>query len=220
MLDSATARRIGLALRDTDAVSGVHGPASASRLDGFGGAVGGCKLPRSILVLDLEPVSRLCHQRIDGLVGLDFFESRVVQIDFTAEKVRLPQRFDFAHTNSQVLRLMKRNDSVCLQAAVNGTSPQWIRLDTGCDGGLHWVSAKTDFWRARHQTPTGPIGDPPEVFGAEVQIGAERWFESQACRHSRELFPGEHGLIGNGILSKFLVTIDLAGKRLALDRIR
>jgi len=221
VLNSQAAQRIGLALKDSDPISGVTGPTLASRADGFDGALGGCKLPRAILVLDLEPVSALCRQRIDGLVGLDFFENRVIQIDFAAEKVRLLPRFDFTRTGGQVLQLAKRNDAVCLRAAVNGTSPQWMRLDTGCDGSLHWVSAKSNLCRtAPRVAATSPLGDSPEIFGAEVQIGAEHWFESQTCLHRREIFPSERGLIGNGVLSKFLVTFDLAGKRVALEKIR
>jgi hypothetical protein len=217
VLNSQAAQRIGLALKDSDPISGVTGLTMASRADGFDGALGGCKLPRTILVLDLEPVSALCRQRIDGLVGLDFFENRVIQIDFTAEKVRLLSHSDFIRTGGQILQLARRNDAVCLRAAVNGASPQWMRLDTGCDGGLHWVSAKSHLWRASPKVAAG-LGDSPELLGAQVQIGAEHWFERQTWLHRREIFPSERGLIGNGVLSKFLVTIDLAGKRVVLDK--
>jgi hypothetical protein len=33
----------------------------------------------------------------------------------------------------------------------------------------------------------------------------------------REIFPGEAGLLGNGALSKYRVTIDGIGKRLVLE---
>jgi hypothetical protein len=92
-----------------------------------------------------------------------------------------------------------------------------MRLDTGCDGGLHWVNSKSSSLTGRSKTPNAD--EAPEMIGAELQIGHERWFEPETFRHSRGLFPGERGLIGNGILSKFLVTIDLSGQRLALEKI-
>jgi hypothetical protein len=44
---------------------------------------GGIVLPKSVLAIDLRALSHRCDQRVDGILGVDFFRGRIVQIDFT-----------------------------------------------------------------------------------------------------------------------------------------
>ena len=49
--------------------------------------------------------------------------------------------------------------------------------------------------------------------------GAERVSSVKTGVHAQPIFPGEAGLIGNGLLSQFQVTVDIPGSRLLLPRV-
>jgi hypothetical protein len=51
-----------------------------------------------------------------------------------------------------------------------------------------------------------------------VLLGSERISAVKTGIHSQPLFAGDHGLIGNGLLSQFRVPVDAAGARLLLHR--
>ena len=51
-------------------------------------------------------------------------------------------------------------------------------------------------------------------------LGSERLSAVQTGVHQQPLFSGEAGLLGNGLLSQFRVTVDAGKSRLLLDRIR
>ena len=53
----------------------------------------------------------------------------------------------------------------------------------------------------------------------EVQLGGERLSGVKVGLHARPIFPGEAGLLGGGVLSRFAsVTFDAPGQRLLLVR--
>ena len=89
VLNLSTAQRLGLKLGSTVIVSGVdttlkgHWPVKLSA------NANQIKLPDKYLALDLSKLSGACSNSIDGLIGADFFCDRVVQIDYTAQKLRL-----------------------------------------------------------------------------------------------------------------------------------
>jgi hypothetical protein len=55
---------------------------------------GGIVLPKSVLAIDLRALSHRCDQRVDGILGVDFFRGRIVQIDFTEGRVRILEKCD------------------------------------------------------------------------------------------------------------------------------
>ena len=89
VLDLAAARRLGLKLGARQTVLGVQSRSCAYPVEGFGASVAGVPIASSLLAINLSGPSRGCHQRIDGLLGADFFRDRIVQIDFTAQMIRL-----------------------------------------------------------------------------------------------------------------------------------
>lgn len=213
-----TAQRLGLKLGARETVQGVQGRSAAYRIDSLAATVGSAPVPRDMLAFDLSSVSAESGSRIDGLLGADFFRDRVVQIDFAAQKVRLFDRSESCAIGGQILPLVRRHDALCVRVGVNGNAPQWMRLDTGCSGALEWVVAGAKS-RRDSGTSVAATGTSREHIQTDVLLGSERIPAVKTGLHSQPLFAGENGLIGNGLLSQFRVTVDAAGGRLLLQRV-
>jgi predicted aspartyl protease len=96
VLDLDRARALGMKVGNPESVQGVNGRAVAYRVDDFQAESGGIALPNSVLATNLQTISNCCHQHIDGILGMDFFRGRIVQIDFAARRVRLLQQHDLS----------------------------------------------------------------------------------------------------------------------------
>ncbi|MBU6400267.1 MAG: retroviral-like aspartic protease family protein [Verrucomicrobia bacterium] len=218
-LSSAAARHLGISLTDSVLVHGVHTQSVGYWTTPLVATVGAVPLRQRFLVVDLEGFSRRCHCAVDGLLGADFFRHRVVQLDFEAEQVRLLARAAPTATRT-VLPLASRNGALLLPIRVNGGRPQWARLDTGCASALEWV---------RDGPP--PPGVVPRVSiglaeitipqtRSTVELGGALFEHVPTGLHAMRIFPGESGLLGSALLSRFTVTVDAPAGRLILDRRR
>src|SRR5215471_12479512 len=83
-IDLQKARSLGVPLGNRQIVQGVNGQGSAYRVNDLQAVCGGIALPKSVLAIDLRALSGSCRQPVDGILGVDFFRSRIVQIDFAA----------------------------------------------------------------------------------------------------------------------------------------
>jgi hypothetical protein len=216
VLDVACARGLGLKLGRAEAVQGVGGRCTAYRVNGFTAEVGGLPVAASLLALDLGSISASCGRAVDALLGLDFFRGRVVQIDYAAGKIRLLGRDEIPAAGAQILRLTTRHDVLCVRVGVNGSTPQWMRLDTGCSSGVEWVAGRGSAREHARTSVAAAVGSRRSI-EAEVVLGAERLPGVKVGLHDAPIFAGESGLLGNGLLSKFRVTVDAAKSRLILS---
>jgi hypothetical protein len=100
---------------------------------------------------------------------------------------------------------------------VNDASPQWVRLDTGCATALQWVDESARPAKARGAPAIGLAAGLPSCL-ATVQLGVMRFERVPTGFHRDEIFRGERGLLGNGLLARFSrVTIDSRAGRLVLE---
>jgi hypothetical protein len=103
--------------------------------------------------------------------------------------------------------------------AVGGSEPRWTRLDSGCNEALHWVEAGRGAAEEQRDISIGFFSDPSKLVRRSVMLGGESFADVKTAVHGRELFPGEAGLLGNGLLSRFAtVTIDLPKTRVVLTK--
>jgi len=246
VVDLNQAHAFGMRVGNPELVQGVSGRAVAYRVDDFEANSGGVVLPKSVLATNLQAISQRCHQHIDGILGMDFFRGRIVQIDFAARRVRLVERGSLSLADCEILPIRICNDAFCVPVRVAENPAQWIRLDTGCDACLDWVVSdpgkrltqgtsvglshlskrrerrERRYRRHRISAPGDP-GDPGDsgVDGVKttVQIGKQR-FAVLAAVHKEPMFSGEAGLLGNGLLSRFRLTIDEPGSRVIFERNR
>jgi hypothetical protein len=215
LIDLDRARALGMRIGDPESVQGVSGRAVAYRVHDFQANSGGVALPKSVLAIDLQAISQRCHQPIDGILGMDFFRGRIVQIDFAARTVRLVERDSLSLANCEILPIKICNDAICVPVRVAENPAQWIRLDTGCDACLDWVVSDRGK-RVTEGTSFGLSHFSRNYVKTTVQIGKQR-FVVAAAVHEKSMFSGEGGLLGNGLLSKFRLTIDEPGDRVIFE---
>jgi hypothetical protein len=218
VIDLDRARALGMRIGDPESVQGVSGRTVAYRVDDFQANSGGVALPKSVLAINLQTISQRCHQHIDGILGMDFFRGRIVQIDFAARTVGIVERDSLSLANCEILPIKICNDAFCVPIRVAENPAQWIRLDTGCDACLDWVVSRPGK-RLTEGTSFGLSHFSRDYVKTTVQIGKQR-FVVAAAVHEEPMFSGEAGLLGNGLLSKFRLTIDEPGDRVIFERNR
>lgn len=207
VLSLKAAERLRLPLLAPEPVQGVGAESVAYHIAPVKATAGRVRLTHIPIVLDLSNAAELCSHPVDGLLGMDFFANRIVQIDYHAQKIRLLSRTDDVTADVRV-PLQVRNGTFNVPVGVNGSTHRWTRLDTGSNDSLHWVTRPERSSRRNSQGTIGFLTDPSRMFRASVQVG-DRTFDSvHVAPHDQEIFAGEAGLLGNGILSRFTVTID------------
>lgn len=216
VLDLQTARQLGVKFGGSQTVQGVHSQAVARQVKDFDARISDVALPNSLLALDLSAVSKTCSQKIDGLLGADFFRRRVVQLDFTAGCVRLLNQADPVATTAQILPIKTCNNAFCIPVCIAGSAQQWMRLDTGCDSALEWVVSDAKS-KALRGSSIGLSNASVRYLHTEVQLGAKSFSAVKTGVHEQQIFCGESGLIGNPLLSHFRVTIDAQRKHVVLE---
>ncbi len=140
-----------------------------------------------------------------------------MQIDYAAGKLRLLSRAELSGQPGQTLPLAKRNDALCVRVGIDGSAAGWLRLDTGCNSALEWVVSRASAKKSARTSVAAATGSP-RTFLAAVTLGTERFPHVKVGLHTQPMFAGESGLVGNGLLSNFVVTIDAAKGRVILTR--
>ncbi len=220
VINLSTARRIGLKLGREVMVHGVQSMLTGYWQERMSAKVGEVNLPHGYLAVDLDKLSSSCERPVDGLVGADFFRGRVVQIDFEAQRIRLlkPEK---AGKAGESLPLQLRSCGMRVPIRVNDHDRQWVRLDTGCATALQWVTSGVRPEQCERKMAIGlaEISIPQTV--ATVGIGEHEFDKVPTGLHETAIFPGEAGLLGNALLSRFsTVTIDAKAGRVILGERR
>ena len=213
VIDIVAARRVGLQFHERQTVLGASGRTVAFRVEGFRAQAADVPVASSLLALDLSAPSCGCHHRIDGLLGADFLRDHIVEINFAAQTLRLLQRGEMNSEGCEALPLARRNDALCARISVDGNAPEWLRLDTGCNTSLEWVVAG-DKTRSLANVSASSVRE----IQTDVQIGGLRIAAVKTGVHKEQMFADESGLIGNGLLSRFTITIDATGQRCLLAK--
>ena len=221
VINLSTAKRIGMKLGREVMVHGVQTMLTGYWQERISAKVGEVELPREYLSVDLEKLSSSCERPVDGLVGADFFRGRVVQIDFVAHKIRLlkPEK---KVKSDEALPLQVRPCGMRVPISVNGHERQWVRLDTGCATALQWVTTAVRLEQCtgrRMAIGLTEISIPQTE--TVVGIGEHEFTKVPTGLHETAFFPGEAGLLGNGLLSRFsIITIDAKAGRVVLQKRR
>jgi len=213
VLSLEAARRLHLALGQGQQVDGVDAGAMALEVERVTPKVDGVALGEFGLAIDLRNAAQLCSERVDGLIGADFFKGRVTQIDYAHRRLRLLAQ---APAEGESLPLRARNGVFCLPVSVNGSKPRWTRLDTGCNDALHWVVPRTDAGRERRGVSIGFITNTEDETLVSVGLGRLTLPYVETTLHGGAIFPGEAGLLGSEVLAQYRVTIDARAGRILL----
>jgi hypothetical protein len=215
VLDLRFAKKLHVPLGAPMEVRGVESKSTAYRIAPIQATDGYSRIATISLAVDLANAEEICGEPVDGLLGIDFFSNRIVQIDFVSHVIRFPAKADPG--GAQTLPIRFRNGAMCVPISVNGSHPRWTRFDTGCNDALHWVIP-----RIRGATPAqgvsiGFLTDARDQTLASVRLGNQSLEFVETTLHGHELFRGEAGLLGNGVLSRFTVTVDAGKRRIILE---
>ena len=214
-----TAKRIGLKLGPEVEVHGVETTLTGYWQQRVSAKVGEMRLPTEYIAVDLEKLSRSCERPVDGLIGADFFRGRVVQIDFDAQRILILKSAK-SEIFDEALPLDLRSCGMRTPIKVNDHQHQWVRLDTGCATPLQWVTSDVppeQCTGTRKAIGLTTVSIPQTT--TTVGLGGPEFTNVPTGLHKTAIFPGEAGLLGNGLLSHFsAVTIDAKARRLILKR--
>jgi hypothetical protein len=215
VINLSTVQRLGLRLGRRVQVKGVHATTTGywpQRLN-----VGESALPKNYLAVDLSELSRSCRCNVDGLIGADFFRDNPVQIDFAAKRIRVLSAKPEAKGNS-ILPLRSKQGALLVAASVNDGRSEWFRLDTGCAAPLRWVQSDYGLQGRETQTAVALTQMSFPVVETRVRLGNFDFDAVPTAVHDTRIFPGEAGLLGNGLLSRLSsITVDAPHGRLVLD---
>lgn len=219
VLDLATARELKLPLKGRVDVQGVNSRVRGHWPAALKARTESIALPSEYLALDLSGLSGKCASHIDGLIGMDFFKNRIVQIDFETLTLRILDSVADGHGAISV-PMQTRPCGMRIAVAVNGREEQWMRLDTGCVSPLQWVAPQIRPEECLgHRVAVGLTQLSLPETETSVQLGAARFEAIKTGIHAKPIFPGEAGLVGLGLLKNFKrITIDSPGHRLVLTK--
>jgi hypothetical protein len=218
VINLSTAKRLGLKQGREVAVRGVDTTVPGYWEEPLSARAGMVEMPGRYLAVDLGRLGSSCAQSVDGLIGADFFCDHVVQIDFEAQKIRLLKPGN-AGESGETLPLQVRRCGMCVPITVNGHKHQRVRLDTGCARALQWVTSDVDPGECTRQMAVGLAEISIPQTKTRVAIGEYEFENVPTGLHETAIFPGEAGLLGNGLLARFgVATIDTKSGQLILGR--
>jgi hypothetical protein len=218
VINRPVAEELGLNLGRKVTVHGVNALIEGRLVDGVRAQLCGVSLPRAWLAVDLSKLSNACERPVDGLVGADFFRGRIVEIEFSANKVRVLTSCR-PNPRDVVLPLVVGASGMRVPISVDQQNKAWVRLDTGCASSLQWVTSDRQNDGCPRQVAIGLAELSIAQTTLPVRLGGHRFENVPVGLHSAAIFPGEAGLLGNGLLSAFgTVTIDARGGRLILGQ--
>lgn len=216
VIDLNTARRLQSRLGQPVVVQGVESTTKGYWPQRLAAKAGDVPLETKYLAVDLEELGQACNCCIDGLIGADFFRGKIVQIDFAKRKIRLLEsNVQIAGQTFVPLRLRPCGMEAPIQ--VNGGEPKFARLDTGCASALQWVTADVQPKDCAQRPAIALNRFTVNETKSAVRFGTAEFQSVPTGIHADEIFAGEAGLIGNGLLSHFkTVTIDARRGQLIL----
>jgi hypothetical protein len=199
-------------------VRGVHATSVGYWPQPLEARAGSVPLPEDYLMVDLGELSQACACPVDGLLGADFFRQHIVQIDFVAQKIRLLDSLNPGKA-AESLPLELRPCGMRVPIQVNGGKERWVRLDTGCASALQWVTSQVASESCLRQPAIGMTTVSVPMTETTVHLGKTEFKSVPTGLHDTEIFAGEAGLLGNGLLSRFSsITIDPMAGRLILEK--
>lgn len=216
VINLSTSKRLGMKLGRKVNVRGVHSTFAGQWQERMAAKAGGVELPRNYLAVDLESLSGSCETPVDGLLGMDFFCGRVVQIDFESERIRLLKP-EAGRSSDEFIPLQLRQCGMRVPICVNGGNRCWVRLDTGCGGALQWVTSNVNPDQCSRRVAIGLLEISVPETETTVNIGSHRFEKVLTGLHEKAIFPGEAGLLGTALLSRFSsITLNARAGRLIL----
>jgi hypothetical protein len=235
VIDATTASAIGLRVTqpvETAAPGGAVEEASAEDVDiKFGSARHRIK---KASVIDLAGISSLLGRHVDGILGHDFFEHFVVEIQYAKQKVVLhePQSYRYAGRGERVPLFIRNNEPFLVAQLKQANRPEvtaLLKIDTGSADFIGFNGSFVDSTRLfREDEPRVPapgvaIGGKTENYLTRLDaftVG-EITIARPVVGFSTDLTRiGDAGTIGGSFLHRFRAIFDYSRRELILEPTR
>jgi hypothetical protein len=219
VISASTARALGLDTGKKIEVQGVHASLTGHWPAKLKARSGNVALPSEYLALNLSTLEHACRRPLDGLLGADFMQGRITEIDFASHQIRLLDRVTVKKSDTAI-PLELCNNCFCLDVGVDDQEQQRVRLDTGCATALQWVTSGQVACEQSQKPAIGLAALAIPRVETTVSLGGRYFGHVLTGIHRQPIFAGEAGLLGNGLLSRFkTVTIDARAGRLILGEL-
>jgi hypothetical protein len=223
IVDRAHSTRLGLHLeQDTAQGTGAgSGTYDVSYVKDVTFSLGDFNIPVPLIgVIDMSAHKSQIGREVEGLVGFDFFEKFIVEVDYESKVIRLfdPKTYRYSGGGESIPIIVDqdaRNPFFMAEITVPGAAPQLRKLliDTGSNDALD------DSFVAQS---TGP---KVEIVGG---VGLGKEFKINVAKVSRlrlggvsfddvDAVAGGVALIGGEVLRRFTVIFDFAHSRMILE---
>jgi hypothetical protein len=188
----------------------------------------------ALLQEDVLELSRQIGSPVNGLLGSDLFEDHIVQIDFTAQRLTFYERESFKlpgryHSLPLIVEQQKLYVPLSVKDTENKEHQYKMLLDTGAGLFAWFRTMGSEVLPIPEKKIYGRIGEgiSGEITGYLARIPAACMgdfclknpvvvFPDSACISDLVINTGRDGTIGNQLLSRFNLFIDIAGRQLHL----
>src|SRR5262245_61217510 len=237
VLNRRVAERLGLDLRASDDARTGGGSVQTASATGITLFVGNTSLPDvTIVAIDLSGLQAGLGRRVDGILGYDIFRRYVVEINYSANTVRLHDPTDDRYEGQgDMLPIVIEDQVPFVQVQVlrptGEASDAKVEFDTGQTGAMTLIKSYIDTnhlvaaQQPRLRTRTGAIlsgGVTAEV----VRISGVRLGRFVVKNPVLNVTPDAEGagvsddtvgLLGGEVLRRFTVTVDYSRSRIILE---
>lgn len=231
VMDSSLARRLGLEGTGRLPASGIGGTrefsfAEVEEYEAAGAVVRDQMLAVMPLSLQFYPST---GQRIDLILGYDFLSRFVTRIDYGRETIALwePDSFTYRNGEAATVPAERSMGLLSVDAVLEDSVPVRLLLDTGAGGNVHltptFFEEHPGFLAGRQtfETEMEGVGGSDSIVGfrvSSVTLG-DYTVPGGLCSSfdGGDILSGFDGILGSGILSRFVVTLDYSAGRLILE---
>ena len=165
-------------------------------------------------------------EKIDLILGYDFLSRFVTKLDYGEETITLfsPDSFQIDDPEATVIPAERSMSLLSVEAQVEDSITVRLLLDTGAGGNVHFTptffSANPDFLgeRPSFETEIEGVGGTETISGFRVStltLG-DYTVPGGICSSfsGGDMFSSYDGILGNGILSRFVLYLDYRGNRI------
>ena len=165
-------------------------------------------------------------EKIDLILGYDFLSRFVTKLDYGEETITLfsPDSFSIDETDASIVPAERSMSLLSVEAVLEDSIPVKLLLDTGAGGNVHltptFFSGNPDFLaeRSSFETEIEGVGGAETISGfraATLTLG-DYTVPGGICSSfsGGDMFSSFDGILGNGILSRFVLYLDYSGNRI------
>ena len=229
LMDPAAGKELNLKYATTNVMlrGGGSGTATASMAMGATFTLADVSFENQRVIV-LNKSGPLARAGVVGVVGASIFKRFVVQIDIEKKMLRLykPDEFDSKDAGESFeLALTRTKPYIKASINIDGERdlPVTLVIDTGANSTLMFTVNKEKGIEAPSKSVDGVVG---RGVGGELRgkvgrskkltLGKYELRDTLAHFYTEGIPGGKEGLIGMGLMERFLVTFDYTGKRMFL----